>query len=123
MREGKRIMRSKPTKEQVYLKTNLGHFMSLNIVKRIQLTPPNDGKVYTVTNQNNATPIVKHVLTINQYPRCSCPNYWEMHSGCIGDKDKYILCKHLYHLFWLYSEKIHTVIFASIVLHRVKKNL
>ena len=47
--------------------------MSLNIVKTMKLTPPCDGKVYIATNQNNATLGVKHVLTINQYPKFSFP--------------------------------------------------
>lgn len=87
------------------------------------MTPSGDVRVYIVTNQNNATLIVEHVLIINQYPRCSYPNYRKMHSGCIDGKGKYIPCKHLYHLFMVVLERIHIVTFASIVLHGMKKNL
>ena len=105
--KGKRIRHSKPIEDD-YLKMNLGRFMSLNIVKRM-LTAPNVDKVYIVTIENIATPIIEHVMIFNQYPRCICPNYQGMHSGSIGGIAKYISCKHFYHMFMVvFRTNVHS---------------
>lgn len=86
-----------------FMKMYLACLLPLHIVTRVQLSLPSNDKVYIVSNHNRTTPDVEHVLRVNKYPMCGCPNYHDMYYASIGVRGKHVSCEHMYQILFLLS--------------------
>jgi hypothetical protein len=73
--------------------------MDVSILHYIDLSPPGIGHVYTIPIFGSMLHGNVYDVTMGCYLACSCFYFIAILLVSIGNKKKYVLCKHLYFIF------------------------
>ena len=82
--QDEKIVHCNPSSNPHYQRMALPNLLKMLIVKKVDLTPPSEGKIYVVDHHDSIIHSKYYHMTISKYPKCSCAFFLKMHNSIIS---------------------------------------